>query len=103
MTENKGRKDRRAHLRSRGSGEVVKFRRLNPLPSGEPDVYHQGNLVDLSKGGIFVQTTHAITRGERIEYFVTSADGKGNREGTARIVRVNRDPDHFFVAVEFRR
>ena len=96
-------RERRKYPRLPADGEFVKFRRLNPLPSGEPDIYHPGNLVDISKGGMCFQTSHAITRGEKIEYYVASWSGTGDREGTARIVRVNCDPDRFFVAVEFLR
>lgn len=103
MTEGKGTSERRKFPRLPGDGSPLKFRRLNPLPSGEPDLYHEGLLVDLSKGGMCFQTQHAITRGEKIEFCVASAGGKCDREGTARIMRVNRDPDRFFVAVEFLR
>ena len=94
-------RDKRKFPRFPGDMEFVKFRRLNSLPSGEPDVYHAGNLVDISKGGMCFQTTHAIARGEKIEYYIASQSGKGDREGAARIVRVNREPERFFVAVEF--
>jgi hypothetical protein len=101
MSNSPDSRDRRKHLRLPADREFVKFRRVNPLPSGEPDVYHEGSLVNLSKGGMYFQTTHAIMRGEKIEYFLQSASGTGDREGVARISRVNRDPDRFFVAVEF--
>ncbi len=93
--------ERRRYPRLPADGEEVKFRRLNTLPSGEPDVYHPGNLIDISKGGMLFETRHAITRGEKIEYYVTSVSGTGDREGTARIIRAMREPDRFFVAVEF--
>lgn len=96
-------RDRRKFLRLPADGEFLKFRRVNSLPSGECDVYHEGRLVDVSKGGMCFQTTHAIMRGEKIEYFLQSASGTGDREGVARIIRVNRDPDRFFVATEFLR
>jgi hypothetical protein len=80
---------------------AMKFRRLATLPSGEPDVYHVGRVVDIAQSGMYFATDHAITRGEKIEYYVGDADGKGGREGTARILRVNRDPDRFLIAVEF--
>ena len=93
--------ERRRYPRFEGDMADMKFRRLNPLPSGEPDVYHPGKVVDVSKGGMCFATEHAILRGEKIEYHIRSSSGKGDREGTARIIRVNRDPDRFFVAVEY--
>ena len=93
--------ERRLSPRFSGYMGAMKFRRLNPLPSGEPDVYHVANVVDGSKGGMCFATGHAITRGEKIEYYISSPVSEKHREGTARVVRVNRDPDRFFVAVEF--
>ena len=93
--------EKRRYPRFAGGMTPVKFRRLGTLPSGELDVYHQGKLIDISKGGIYFGTDHAITRGEKIEYYISSEGGKGDREGTGRVLRVNRDPDRFLVAVEF--
>jgi len=87
----------------RFSGDMVgmKFRRLASLPSGEPDVYHDGKVFDISVGGMCFATEHAITRGEKIEYHINAPSGERHREGTGRIVRVSRDRDRFYVAVEF--
>jgi len=101
MGSEEQREERRRHPRFAGGMVAVKFRRLGTLPSGEADVYHRGKLVDISKGGMCVETDHAITRGEQIEYYVSSVSGTGDREGTGRVVRVNREPDRFLVAVEF--
>jgi hypothetical protein len=88
----------------RFSGDMtsIKFRRLAALPSGASDIYHVAHVVDISKSGMCFATDHAITRGEEIEYYVGSCGGKDGRKGEACILRVNRDPDRFFVAVEFR-
>jgi len=93
--------ERRRHPRVSGDMIFMKFRRVAALPSGEADVYHKGHVVDISTGGMCFATDHAITRGEKIEYYVDSSSGKDAREGTGRVVRVNRDPDRFLVAVEF--
>jgi hypothetical protein len=93
--------ERRRYPRFSGDLAAVKFRRVLPPSSGEPDVYHVGRVIDVSKGGMCFATDHAITRGEKIDYYVTSSGGRGDRAGLARIIRVNRDPDRFFVAVEF--
>ena len=79
----------------------MKFKRFNNLPSGEPDVFHDANLVDISEGGMCFVTDHAITSGERIEYDVDSPLGRVRGRGTARILRIHQDPDQFLVAVEF--
>jgi hypothetical protein len=103
MPESQDPRDRRKFPRLPGDGTPLKFRRLSTLPSGEPDVYHSGEIVDLSKSGMCFQTQHAITRGEKIEFTLFLSGGKVDREGAARIARVSRDPDRFFVAVEFLR
>jgi hypothetical protein len=102
MEDAKKNADKRRFPRFSGDMTAMKFRRLASLPSGEPDIYHVGHVIDISKGGMYFATDHAITRGEKIEYYVGSPGGKGGREGTGRIVRVNREPERFFVAVEFR-
>ena len=94
-------RDLRRFPRLPGDRTPLRFRRVNSLPSGVPDVYHDAHLVDISKSGMCFETDHAITRGEKFEYRVASRGGKTDREGTARIIRVNRDPERFFVAVEF--
>jgi|GEM_PF-2582879 hypothetical protein len=101
MGDAKKNAEKRRFLRLSGDMIAMKFRRLATLPSGEQDVYHVGRLIDISKGGMYFATDHAITRGEKIEYYIDSSSGKGAREGTGRIVRANRDPDRFLVAVEF--
>jgi len=93
--------ERRRYPRFSGEMAGMKFRRVATLPSGEPDTYHAASVVDISKGGMCFATDHAITRGEKIEYYVGSSSGRGGQQGTGRIVRVNRDPDRFLVAVEF--
>jgi hypothetical protein len=93
--------DQRRHPRLDGGMVEVKFRRLKALPFGEADVYHAGRLMDVSLGGMLFQTDHAITRGERIEYHISTAAGKTNRDGAGKVVRASRDRDFFYIAVEF--
>ena len=93
--------ERRGYLRFDGQMTPMRFKRFNNLPSGEPDVFHDGQLVDISEGGMCFVTDHAITNGERIEYDVDAPIGKIRGRGTARILRIHQDPDKFLVAVEF--
>jgi len=101
MENRKPRVERRRHPRSSGNMAVMKFRRLNMLPSGQPDVYHGGNVVNISRCGMYFATDHSIMRGEEIEYYINLPNGKTGQGGMGRVVRVNRDPDRFFVAIEF--
>ncbi|HUU42686.1 MAG TPA: PilZ domain-containing protein [Planctomycetota bacterium] len=101
MTPRRGGADERRHPRFKGDMVGIKFRRLAPLPTGEPDVYHNGNVIDISVGGMCFDSKHAITRGEKIEYHINAPSGDRRREGAARVIRVGRDRDRFYVAVEF--
>ena len=93
--------ERRRYLRFDGQMAPMKFKRFNNLPSGEPDVFHDANLVDISEAGMCFVTDHAITSGQRIEYDVDSPLGRVRGRGTARILRISTDPDKYLVAVEF--
>jgi hypothetical protein len=101
MTQRYDGNERRQHLRLEGDMVNVKFRRVEPLPFGEPDFDHDGHLLDISKGGMCFQSDHAITRGEKIHYRVNGAEGETPREGIGKVVRASRDRDFFYIAVEF--
>ena len=96
-------RERRAHPRFEGEVIPVKFRRLNALPSGEIDSFHDAKLLNISVSGMLLACNHHINRGEKIEYYVNPKGGKNNREGVGRVTRVERDSVQFLVAVQFTR
>lgn len=96
-----GHDNRRKFPRRRGHGASLKFRRLNSLPSGEPDVYHEGTIVDVSEGGMCFYSEAALRRGEKLEYVFRSTSGEKNRDGVARVLHAHADAGSCFVGVEY--
>jgi hypothetical protein len=101
MPEPDSTRDRREHPRFDGEMVDVKFRRLNALPSGELDVFHDAQLLNISLNGMLLATNHSINKGEKVEYYVNPKSGKDNREGTGRVTRTDHDSVRFLIAVQF--
>jgi len=79
----------------------VKFRPLIVPPPAEAPAYTDGQVVDISFGGMRFTTKQSLAVGQRIQYWADSPSGKSGREGVARVVRIDETPKGFLVAVEF--
>jgi hypothetical protein len=94
-------KERRKQNRRRGLGALIRFRRLQSHPSKEPDSYHEGHLVNLSRGGACFYSEEELERGEKIEYLMTLAGSNNTIDGVARVSHAHEDAEACFIGIEF--
>jgi hypothetical protein len=94
-------KDRRKQHRRRGLASIIRFRRLRSLPSGKPDSYHEGHLIDLSLGGACFYAEESLEQGEKIEYFMTLRGSNNTLDGIARVMHTREDNQVCFVGIQF--
>ena len=95
--------DQRRHTRVRKNFQVT----LHKKDPGNPDVFLEGNTLDLSQGGAFIKTEgwHSFQPGELVEltfFFPPDFSGKDaptGLQGSGIVIRVDRLREG--IAVEF--